>query len=66
MTDNNIDPTVSQWFYESFVGSELQAELARQLGVPNDLESIARAYVAARKRSVRKVKLNKGFGKSKQ
>jgi hypothetical protein len=36
------------------------------LGVPNDLESIAKAYAAERKARIRKVKLNKGFGKLKK
>jgi hypothetical protein len=63
---NKIDPTVYQWFHENFLGTELQAELAKQLGVPNDLESIAKAYAAERKARIRKVKLNKGFGKSKK
>lgn len=57
-----IDPTVKQWFFEAFLGTELQAETAASLGVPNDLESIAKAWQAQRKASLRKAKVSKGFG----
>jgi hypothetical protein len=63
---SKIDPTVAQWFHECYLGTELQAEHAKQLGVPNDLESIAKAYAAERKARIRTVKLNKGFGKLKK
>jgi hypothetical protein len=56
-------PSVDRWFFECFVGSELQAEAAKNLGVPNDLQSVAKAYIAKHRASLRKAKvIKKGFG----
>lgn len=55
-------PSVDRWFLECFVGTELQAETAKILGVPNDLESIAKAYIAEHRANLRKAKVVKGFG----
>ena len=55
-------PSVDRWFFECFVGTELQAETAKIFDVPNDLKSIAKAYIANHRASLRKAKVRKGFG----
>jgi hypothetical protein len=57
-----IPLSLRNWFHDCFLGTELQAETARMLGVPNDLQSIHDAWQAEYKASLRKAKVSKGFG----